>query len=373
MAFTRIIADMNNHQRLSDEPNIDNGLTAEELKKLYDKAANDLKDGTNKLMDELEDIREGYEAARTITAAKMYDTDDSDRNIQAKLVKLKQIMDETAQGAVPDGSIGREKLNFADTIPTNDQMGILYLASKYTKPVNVGESAQTYITPSLTSDNRQGYTVNIISSGSVINSVADPYTFVGGNGDGYLEGEETDVLPLSAVIVEFPGYIKLDYVTFSTDIDKSGYGHLTISVSNDGIEYEQLTNYTIPGYYSKNFNTVTLNENRFWKYIKFELYTTYNGSSECGLYNNIKFFGETVSELSKPNQLEITTEGNAKLTTYEIGQIVKILTPDTYVSGINILPTLNINSLGAKALPNDLQPSTRYSLVYNGTAFEKEV
>lgn len=107
MAFTRITADMNNHQSLADEPNIENGLTAEELKKLYDKAANDLKDGINKLIDELEDTT----GASFINSEPVHSGDTSENSILAKLKMLYKEIQNVTQGAIPDGSITESKLD----------------------------------------------------------------------------------------------------------------------------------------------------------------------------------------------------------------------------------------------------------------------
>lgn len=107
MAFTRITADMNNHQSLADEPNIENGLTAEELKKLYDKAANDLKDGINKLIDELEDTT----GASFINSEPIHSGDTSENSILAKLKMLYKEIQNVTQGAIPDGSITESKLD----------------------------------------------------------------------------------------------------------------------------------------------------------------------------------------------------------------------------------------------------------------------
>lgn len=107
MAFTRITADMNNHQSLMDEPNIENGLTAEELKKLYDKAANDLKDGVNKLIDELEDTT----GASFINSEPVHAGDISENSILAKLKMLYKEIQNVTQGAIPDGSITESKLD----------------------------------------------------------------------------------------------------------------------------------------------------------------------------------------------------------------------------------------------------------------------
>lgn len=369
MAFTRFEKDVKVHQSLPDDPNIDNGISAEDLKKMWDKPAEDLKEAFNKLEDELEDIREGYEASRSISAAKIYDGDDSDGNVQAKLTKLKQIMDGITQGAVPDGSIGREKLNFADTIPTNDQMGVLYLASKYTKPVNVGETVETYVTPSLTSDNRQGYVVTSTKSADF-----DIYTFIGGSGANSLYGSSEPGYPGTngELIIEFPFVIQISKIALTCFRDGIN-GFVTCSGSTDGVNYVSLPGFSVPSTDDETYRSLSITTPNFYKYIKFSYGSNYDIFDAGAIYNNIVITGKKLTALDSANKLQISTEGNAKMTAYEEGQIVKIETPSTYVTGDNVVSTLDINSIGAKLLPIDLEPSTKYTLVYNGTAFEKEV
>lgn len=84
MGFTRFEDNVSVHQGLSDEPNIDDGLTAEELKKKFDEPAEKLKKAFNDLANELEDNT----SAEKLGAQKLNDADGSDENIQAKLESL---------------------------------------------------------------------------------------------------------------------------------------------------------------------------------------------------------------------------------------------------------------------------------------------
>lgn len=106
MAFTRITANVQNISALSDEPNIDDGLSAAQLKAKFDKAGVDIKAGTNNLMSELEDTT----AAKNIGADALDVSDTSDNTVQDKLEYLQTEMQSITQGAVADGSITAAKL-----------------------------------------------------------------------------------------------------------------------------------------------------------------------------------------------------------------------------------------------------------------------
>lgn len=84
MGFTRLNDNLSVHQSLSDEPNIDDGLSSEELKKKFDEPVEKLKKALNDLMNELE----SNASAGMMGAQKLNDTDDSAENIQAKLERL---------------------------------------------------------------------------------------------------------------------------------------------------------------------------------------------------------------------------------------------------------------------------------------------
>ena len=57
MALTKMIANVNNIQALSDRPNTIDGLTSAELKERFDKAGADIKDYLNTtLTEELDDV-----------------------------------------------------------------------------------------------------------------------------------------------------------------------------------------------------------------------------------------------------------------------------------------------------------------------------
>lgn len=106
MGFTKSTADLNIISALSDLPNADDGLTAEQLKAKFDTAGNQLQDDLNGLIDELENIA----ASSKLGAAPVYDGDESDDDLQAKLEMIYQAIIGSSQGQVPDRSITELKL-----------------------------------------------------------------------------------------------------------------------------------------------------------------------------------------------------------------------------------------------------------------------
>lgn len=69
MAIAKLITDLNNVQGLDDEPNDVTGLTAVELKALFDKAPNDIKTYINSLIDILNSTVSGSSGSENISSA----------------------------------------------------------------------------------------------------------------------------------------------------------------------------------------------------------------------------------------------------------------------------------------------------------------
>lgn len=111
MGFTRFEDNVSVHQGLSDEPNIDDGLTAEELKKKFDEPAEKLKKVFNDLTNELENNT----SAKKLGAQKLNNADNSDENIQAKLESLQSQITtinntNIATSKIEDGAIITSKI-----------------------------------------------------------------------------------------------------------------------------------------------------------------------------------------------------------------------------------------------------------------------
>ena len=118
MGFTRSTTTTNVHSTLGDYPSVDDGLTPEQLKARFDAPATGLKGDINNLETELE----ATTAAANIGAAPITTGDTSQANMQAKLSKIYQDIQNIEMGYVADGSVGPEKLtdNFLASIAVKD-------------------------------------------------------------------------------------------------------------------------------------------------------------------------------------------------------------------------------------------------------------
>lgn len=107
MGFTRFNTDVKVHESLSDYPNIDDGMTAEALKTLFDKPGVDLKEALNGLMAELE----ATSAANSIGVGALYENDESGNTLISKLRYIYNALVEAVMGQIPDNSITQPKLD----------------------------------------------------------------------------------------------------------------------------------------------------------------------------------------------------------------------------------------------------------------------
>ena len=107
MSFTKSTTNISVHQALSDYPNVEDGLSAEQLKERFDFPAETLQDDLNDHIDELE----ASTAAASVGAASLGTGDTSESNVQAKLGYLQTEIEGVSQGAVADGSITEAKLD----------------------------------------------------------------------------------------------------------------------------------------------------------------------------------------------------------------------------------------------------------------------
>lgn len=105
MAFTKITKDMNILAGLSDMPNADEDLSAEELKAKFDEAGISIKEYINNTL--LEELM-GENASESIGAKGISGV--TGENIYAQLSDLKNQLNETVVGALPNDSITTAKL-----------------------------------------------------------------------------------------------------------------------------------------------------------------------------------------------------------------------------------------------------------------------
>lgn len=118
MSFTPSTTVTNVHQSLGDFPAEDDHLTSEQLKELFDAPATGLKSSLNGLIGELE----ATTSAASLGAAAIAESDTSAANVQAKLNKLYQDLQEAALGDIPDNTITQAKLtsDFSNSIAIKD-------------------------------------------------------------------------------------------------------------------------------------------------------------------------------------------------------------------------------------------------------------
>ena len=118
MGFTRFTDNVSIHQSMADEPNVDDGLSAEQLKAKFDEPAEKTQTAINNLMSELE----AKDGASSIGAYPLAEGDTSEANVGAKLSYLLEEIQGTSMGQVPDGSITKTKLasDFSEVIAEKD-------------------------------------------------------------------------------------------------------------------------------------------------------------------------------------------------------------------------------------------------------------
>ena len=107
MGFTRSTADVKVHQSMADYPRVEDGMSAEELKKKFDAPAEQLQKDLNKLVDELE----AETGANSTGAQQLTPGDTTAPNVQAKLLYLLEQIQNAILNQIPDGSITETKLN----------------------------------------------------------------------------------------------------------------------------------------------------------------------------------------------------------------------------------------------------------------------
>jgi|GEM_PF-5968172 len=105
MSIRRLTASVSNVQALADRPNADDGLTAAALKAVFDKAGEDIKEFINGSL--IPDITGDNVPLGTPVPNVDADT------LRGAIAALRAVVDQTAQGAIADGSVTWEKLDDA--------------------------------------------------------------------------------------------------------------------------------------------------------------------------------------------------------------------------------------------------------------------
>lgn len=317
MAFTRFTGDLNIHQSLPNEPTTDGGITAEELKRLFDKAPNDLKLALNGLIGQLED----GSSAKSLGADLLTESDTSENNIQSKLKYLLEQIQGVTQGAVADNSITEAKLNSEFLREIKD---LISLGGKYNNPTfsvidgttkmaidNVlsayenGTKVDMFINPSfenfgsnifptdMTSNFKDGFEVSATAFGSASTQTLEN-CYQALNGAGCRWGYHTGSANRMEMIVKTPLAIKPSnfYAKLSYPSDNTSYhdnGTLTIYASNDGEHWEQIATQSFQTSSSaevKEFN-IAYSGDKYYKIFKISLYRSSYQYSNYLYYFNI--------------------------------------------------------------------------------------
>lgn len=106
MGFTRSERDVKIIQKLSDYPNVEEGISSEKLKESFDKGSVILQEDLNKLVQELEKEN----SAEMLGSKPLSDDDLTGNTIYDKLIYLLTQIKETVAGQIADGSITENKL-----------------------------------------------------------------------------------------------------------------------------------------------------------------------------------------------------------------------------------------------------------------------
>ena len=380
MGFTKSTDDLKIHQKLSDEPNIDDGLSAEELKLKFDKPVTDLQKSFNKLIDELENAQ----ASKYIGAEPLDEYDDTENNIQAKLLKIRAEIQNTTLGKIPDGTIAEEKMNVEynnllakrnSELQTNLNSEMVNgqtiehindLINKYNVPT-VSKMYDTYNYLSLDNKIKDYYenmrvlidltenTTEYFSS-SIIPILESPSTPV--NGFYYTHGDKTEYNVNTNLIFD-----KND--STSGKVSKSGISlYFPIGIKNFNIKF-----------YSE-YNEDTSSEPKHGYYI-------------LKLYGRLKSSDSFI--LLKTENYSETKEINLLIDDDKIYDAIELVFSNETAPGLTVVARtiytidittgyqerfknglqsyININNLGNKLIKDAIEEGKKYELVYDGTMF----
>lgn len=142
MPFNRVIESLNIIQQLSDMPNEDDNLTADELKARFDKGVNILKEYVFSFIDELE----GPVGADNIGY----------NGAQKTIGEALKALEAAGVGTIPpDGTITKEKLQ--DNSVTEEKLATDIVSKLNAVNVKFGEITPTYTGSSTTDEGASGY------------------------------------------------------------------------------------------------------------------------------------------------------------------------------------------------------------------------
>lgn len=368
MGFTRSTEDIRVHQKLSDYPRVEDGISAAELKARFDLPGITVQTDLNRLIKELELDT----ASSNIGAKALAEGDTSEANIQAKLIYVLNQIQNVTLGAIPDGSIIKTKLeeSFANMIAEKTgtlQKGLnteklngvnlaqLYLNAKYHE-MSLGVSEQpveftSSLLPAMTSTEQDGFKVSKTKYFDKSNST---YEEIG-------KSEEREVT------IECPNFVKIKNLKIklekSSSYSRTDYT-LNIFGSNDKITYNPVASFAniedkTEEIYEQSFDI----ESGYYKYFKIEIIC----ENPMDVYEIDINNGYTVTSLDI-NYLDVAQS----LEAYEDGLRVSVKMPSDYENN-NLVAKMRIGELEYKELPADLKANEYVRLIYNGTSFVREV
>lgn len=147
MSYTKMTADLDIIQKLADEPNEDDGLTAAELKAKFDEAGNTLKTFVNSLIDELNNAQSGgtsvdvagMDAGTTMTDATVLAGSDGAGNKKYTIAQIRAAIDALSMkdGGTIEGLVTFEDVNGLRLASPGTDGGYVGLASAETNKLHL--------------------------------------------------------------------------------------------------------------------------------------------------------------------------------------------------------------------------------------------
>ena len=376
MPFTRSTKDMNIHQSLPDYPSADEGITAEDLEILFDSGAVQLQIDLNRLETELE----ASAAAAKLGAAKIYSGDDSAANVQAKLTKLYNMIQEVIQTGIADNAVTTAKIangavtqaKIADNSITENKMN-----TSYAERLILGELDSKFYIPTLSYiSTPTSFSSNIIPTSNWVSDggAVPSYTSGGwkvsgaaGNADEFFDGNASTYRQIkqgSPLYIMAPDFIVLKKISVTPRSSSAYLDKLYIEASIDGTNYTSI-------YSGTNLNitsatTITISNTNAYKYYKV---WTGTGESDASYLAELNFNSGT--RVARLDDILLTLSVDS-FNSYYDGLKVSIKIPSTFTNiATNLSGNININSKGQKALPSSLTSNEYVELAYNGTSFIK--
>lgn len=228
-----------------------------------------------------------------------------------------------------------------------------------------GLTESDYITPALTSDNRQGHTVSWDYYATITYAPEDLYNMFGGDRSKYIrvtydnDGfyHTTLTLPKPVKITEVGGWS-------SSASGVSANLRLRVRVLaklNSSDEFEEI----LPLCSQSFEDSEKISTTKAYRYVKFE-FTSISGYT-ANIRNGLYVKGQEIEAINFTEEIEQNL--NETLTK---GQIIHVETKSDYKMCTNSTYKVKTSESQSVKIPTNLVAGQRYRLVYNGTEFEHE-